>query len=250
MYLPSEWFKEWFNSPYYHQLYYERDEKEAALLISHLLGKLQLKPGSRLIDVGCGRGRHARILAGKGYDVTGIDIAPDSIEYAKQFEQERLHFYLHDMRFPCWINYFECAFSFFTSFGFFRTRREHHDAIRTIAQSLRRDGLFVFDYINTVYTEAHLIPDTQKKVGSVVFYLTKWADETHFYKKIRIEDPAAPAPLTFTERIEKFTLHDFTKMFALHGLMIKDVYGDYSLNAYDQDQSPRLLIMASREKMI
>ncbi|HMH34223.1 MAG TPA: methyltransferase domain-containing protein [Puia sp.] len=250
MYLSSEWFKEWFNSPYYHQLYFERDEKEAAQLISHLLGKLQLKPGSRLIDVGCGRGRHARILAGKGFDVTGIDIAPDSIAFAKQFEQEQLHFYLHDMRRPCWINYFDCAFNFFTSFGFFKTKREHHDAIRTIAQSLQRDGLFVLDYINTVYTEAHLIPDTQKKVGDTVFYLTKWADETHFFKRIRIEDPAVPSPLTYTERIEKFTLNDFTDMFALHGLRVKDVYGDYSLNAYDEDQSPRLLIIASRDEMI
>jgi SAM-dependent methyltransferase len=250
MYLSSEWFKEWFNSPYYHQLYFERDEKEASHLINRLVTTLQPVPGSRLFDVGCGRGRHSRILAAKGFDVIGIDIAPDSINYARHFENEQLHFYLHDMRLPCWINYFDHAFSFFTSFGFFRTRREHHDAIRTIAQSLKKGGHFVIDYFNAPYTEAHLVADTQKKIDQVIFYLTKWADEKYFYKKIRIEDKSASGPLTFTERIEKFSLQDFTTMFAMHGLAVKSVYGDYDLNPYDEDQSARLMILTEKVKMI
>ncbi|MBI1692779.1 MAG: hypothetical protein FYV88_5020, partial [Bacteroidetes bacterium] len=36
---------------------------------------------------------------------------------------------------PFWINYFDYAFNFFTSFGYFRTRREHDNAIRSLAGS-------------------------------------------------------------------------------------------------------------------
>ncbi len=87
-----------------------------------------------MLDVACGRGRHSRILASKGFVVTGIDISFDSIAFAKQFENENLDFYQHDMRLPFRVNYFDYAFNFFTSFGYFKTRREHDDAIRTIAK--------------------------------------------------------------------------------------------------------------------
>jgi len=86
------WFKEWFNSPYYHQLYFSRDEQEAAAFIHLLLERLQPPPGCLMLDVACGRGRHSKMLATEGYDVTGIDLSPASIEFAKQFESDHLHF--------------------------------------------------------------------------------------------------------------------------------------------------------------
>src|SRR4030095_10089434 len=93
------WYKEWFNSPFYHKLYFERDEKEAATFISRLIDHLRPLPESYMLDVACGRGRHSRILAEKGFRVTGIDISFDSIAFAKKFENENLYFYQHVIRF-------------------------------------------------------------------------------------------------------------------------------------------------------
>ena len=129
------WYKDWFNSVFYHKLYFERDQKEAKEFIQRLIHFLEPQSNARMLDVACGRGRYSLILAEMGYDVTGIDISFDSIRYAKQFEKENLSFYQHDMRLPFWINYFDHAFNFFTSFGYFATRREHDDAMRTIAGS-------------------------------------------------------------------------------------------------------------------
>ena len=53
------WFTNWFDSPYYHILYKNRDEKEAQVFIDNLIEKLQLKKSSKLIDIACGKGRHA-----------------------------------------------------------------------------------------------------------------------------------------------------------------------------------------------
>ncbi|RYZ27466.1 MAG: class I SAM-dependent methyltransferase, partial [Sphingobacteriales bacterium] len=86
----NEWYKEWFDSDYYHRLYYNRDEKEAQAFIDRLLQHLQPAPQSRMLDAGCGRGRHSRYLAAKGYDVTGIDLSFRSIAYAKQYESDNL----------------------------------------------------------------------------------------------------------------------------------------------------------------
>jgi 2-polyprenyl-3-methyl-5-hydroxy-6-metoxy-1,4-benzoquinol methylase len=145
------WYKDWFNSPFYHKLYFDRDDKEAGNFIKKLIEHLKPIPGSRMLDVACGKGRHSKTLASLGFQVTGIDISFDSIAQAKQYESEHLDFYVHDMRLPFWGNYYNYAFNFFTSFGYFKTRREHDDAIRTIAKSLKPGGKLVIDYLNVHY---------------------------------------------------------------------------------------------------
>ncbi|MBO9201110.1 MULTISPECIES: class I SAM-dependent methyltransferase [Niastella] len=246
MFNSSTWFREWFNSPYYHKLYFEHDEKEAFAFISRLLNTLGPPENAKLLDVACGRGRHSKLLAAKGFDVTGIDLAPASIAIAQAQENGHLHFYEHDMRLPFWINYFDYAFNFFTSFGYFRTEREHYNAIRTISNALKPKGIVVIDYLNVHYAEDHLVHKHEKVIDDVRYYLTKWYDETHFYKKIEIEDERLEAPLEYTERVAKFSLGDFNDMFAFYGLQLKEVYGDYLLNPYDIKNSPRMIMFAQK----
>ncbi len=240
------WFKDWFNSPYYHQLYFKRDEREAAKFIDHLVEHLQPLPGATMIDVACGKGRHSVQLASKGFDVTGIDLSEDSIREAKNWENESLHFFVHDMRLPFRINFYNYAFNFFTSFGYFDTRREHDNAIRTIAQSLKPEGEFVIDFLNIHYAEEHTIHQSDIEIGDVNFHITKWFDDTHFYKRIVVEDKALAEPLEHLEKVVKFTLEDFTVMFGTHQLRVQEVFGDYDFSDYDVKKSPRLIIRAKK----
>jgi len=241
------WYRDWFNSPYYHQLYFQRDEQEAASFIDALLLKLNPPPNAMMLDVACGRGRHSIHLAAKGYMVTGTDISEDSIVEAKEFEKENLEFFVHDMRLPFRMNYYQYAFNLFTSFGFFRTRREHDNAIRTIAQSLQTGGIFLIDYLNSHYVENHLQYKSEINLGDVTFYITRWLDETHFYKKIVVEDEAnLEEPLEFTEKVAKFSLGDFNDMLAFYGLQIQEVFGSYQFEPYHVNNSPRLIILAKK----
>lgn len=244
------WFKEWFNTTYYHQLYFKRDDKEAADFIDKLITHLKPAPGSLMLDVACGKGRHSIQLSGKGFDVTGIDLSEDSILEALKNENELLHFFQHDMRLPFWINYFDYAFNFFTSFGYFKTQREHDNAIRTIAQSIKPNGILVMDYLNVHYAEDNMLHQSEKEIDGVHYLITKWYDETHFYKKIMIEDATMIEPLIFTEKVAKFTLGDFTDMFAYQGLQIKEVFGDYNFNNYSVKSSPRLIMLAEKTRIV
>ena len=246
--MQQTWFKYWFNSPYYHQLYFKRDDKEAAAFIDNLISYLKPAPNSTMLDVACGRGRHSIQLAGKGFDVTGIDLSDDSINDALQYETETLHFYKHDMRLPFWMNYFDYAFNFFTSFGYFKTRREHDNAIRTIAQAIKREGMFVMDFLNVHYAEDHLVHQSEKEIDGINFIITRWYDETHFYKKIIVEDDNQEEPLVYTEKVAKFSLGDFTEMFAYQGLQMQEVFGDYSFSNYDIKKSPRMVMIAKKIK--
>lgn len=242
----GNWFTEWFDSVYYHKLYFERDDREAEGFINRLVNHLHPTPGSKMLDVGCGRGRHSRILARLGFEVTGIDLSPRSIAFAHAFESDNLQFYQHDMRLPFRINFYDYAFNFFTSFGYFKSERENYNAIRTIANALKMDGLLVMDYLNVHYEEDHLKPRGQAVIEGVNFTFTKWFDETHFYKKILIEDEDLEAPLEFTEKVAKFSLGDFNDMFAFHGLQIQEVFGDYNLGEYHVLNSPRLIAIARK----
>ena len=244
----KEWFDEWFDTPYYHQLYFNRDEKEAAAFINLLIEKLNPSSGATMLDVACGKGRHSLQLAEKGFDVTGIDISPQSIAEAQKMAHDKLRFFVHDMRQPFHINYFSYVFNFFTSFGYFDTQREHYAAMRSIAQSIKLSGKFVIDYLNVHYAEDHFQHQLDVVSDGYNFHITKWMDETHFYKKIEVEHDDFTEPHVYTEKVAKFSLGDFTEMLAYQGLQVKEVYGDYHFGGYHVRQTPRMIIVAEKIK--
>lgn len=242
----NEWYKNWFNSPYYHKLYFDRDEREAKKFIENLLNHFKPEDKSRILDVACGKGRHSKLLAVNDFDVTGIDIAGDSIQYARQFENGQLHFYVHDMRLPFWVNYFDFAFNFFTSFGYFNTQREHDDAIRTISASLKPSGTVMFDYLNVHYVEDRLLHNEVKAIDETEYEIHRWHDDTHFFKRIIVRDPHLKDPVEHTEKVAKFSLGDFTDMLSFQKMQVTEVFGDYDLNPYDVRKTPRMIVVAKK----
>lgn len=157
--MQKEWFESWFDSPYYSSLYDNRNDDEASAFVYNLVRYLKPAAGSRLLDIACGEGRHSLQLSSYGYEVVGIDLAEQRIEAAKRKENEHTRFYVHDMRFPFYINYFDFAFNFFTSFGYFEKKRDHHMAADSFAAALKRGGVLVVDYLNRIYTERRLVPE-------------------------------------------------------------------------------------------
>jgi SAM-dependent methyltransferase len=219
---------------------------EAAAFIKQLVSYLQPEANSRMLDIACGKGRHCKILASLGFQVTGLDISPDNIAYASQFESRNLEFYIHDMRLPFRGNYYDFVFNFFTSFGYFRTRREHDDAIRMVARSLKPGGKFVIDYLNVHYSEDHLNHHEMREIEGTTYDIHRWDDETHFYKKMTIRDASLKKPLEFTEKVAKFNLGDFTEMLAYQDMQVDEVFGDYHFGAYDTRKTPRMIIVAKK----
>lgn len=245
----KQWYQGWFNSPFYHKLYFERDEKEAEGFINQLIQHLKIPSGSRILDMACGRGRHSKYLANAGFEVTGIDLSASSIDYAlKEIQQgkDNPEFFVHDMRLPFRGNYFDITLNLFTSFGYFRTKREHDDVIRTVANGLKPGGMFIIDYMNVHYAESHLIHNEIKTYDNTIYEIHRWDDETHFYKKITISDSSLTNPLVYTEVVAKFSLGDFNDMLSYQGMQVKEVFGDYNLGGYDVKSTPRLILIASK----
>ena len=199
-----------------------------------------------MLDLGCGAGRHSKYLASNDLRVIGMDLAAGSIREAKKSEQPGLRFRQHDMRVPFGRDAFDYVFNFFTSFGYFEKPDEHLTVVRNMATSLRQGGVLVLDYLNVRYAEARLTSDEVKTIDGVIYRLTRWTDARSFFKRIVVEDGAG-RPLEYVERVAKFTLQDFERMFASHDLSIEQVYGDYHLSPYNALTSPRMILVAMKK---
>jgi len=242
----ANWYKKWFDSAFYHQLYSNRSEKEATDFIDALLDELRPPSNATMLDLGCGAGRHAKWLAAKGFDVTGLDLAVSSIRSAKKYEKRNLRFAKHDMRDPFGKNQFDYVFNFFTSFGYFRNEEENNKVIRNICHSLKPGGTLVLDYLNVAWSEERLIPEETKEIDGIIYHISRWTDKRFFYKKIVIDDmPAGNSE--FVEQVAKFGLNDFDHMFEQNGLHLEKIYGDYRLNEYDSVTSSRMILLAVKE---
>ena len=240
------WFEAWFNSPYYKVLYQNRDHIEAENFTDALIGYLAPAAGSRLLDIGCGEGRFAIHFAHAGYDVVGIDLAANSIAKALESERDNLHFFVQDMRRPFYIHYFDYSFNLFTSFGYFATARDNEAAAKSFADGLKNGGKLVIDYLNKNWVLSQLKPFEIIEKEGTSFDIRKEYDGTHIIKHIRFAD-AEGTQQHYTERVSAFSLQDFVSLFAAQNMTLKATFGNYQLEEYNENTSPRLIMIFEKK---
>ncbi|WP_423149402.1 SAM-dependent methyltransferase [Rubrolithibacter danxiaensis] len=243
-FMQRKWYQKWFNSPYYHILYHQRNDEEAEYFIDNLCSFLKPTSNARLLDIACGRGRHSIYFNKKGYDVTGIDLSYANIKFAQQFENEKLHFYVHDMRHLLYINYFDIALNLFTSFGYFETEKEHIKALKTFSRALKKDGLFVLDFFNTEKILQHLTGQEIKTVDGIEFHINKKVVKDKIIKTISFDHKHKS--FLFTEEVKALRKEDFERIFKASNFNILHLFGDYSLNEYDANKSDRLIFICKK----
>jgi SAM-dependent methyltransferase len=245
---PSKsWFENWFDSPFYHKLYFNRNNNEAKTFLDKLMTYINLPKKSKLIDVACGKGRHATYLSSLGYDVTGVDLSANSIAYARQFTNAYLQFDVHDMRLPYKKKSFDGVFNFFTIFGCFDTDEENVQALDAMQQNLKDNGILTLDYLNQQYVFNKLIPEEEKQIDNTLYNIKKWADDDYFYKQIKVTDASLPTPEIHTEKVARITKEDFEMYFDKANLQITTILGNYALEAFDINHSPRIILIAKKK---
>ncbi len=244
----KQWFETWFNTHYYHILYQNRNDKEAQAFIDNLLAYLSPSKNAKILDLACGKGRHARFIAEKGFDVTGIDLATDSIAAAKKHEHKHLHFQVHDMRETFAENEFDYVFNFFTSFGYFANKNDNFIAIESIAKALRPNGFLVIDFMNVRKVMNSLVRQEQKTLDGIDFHLQRHIDSGFIVKEIKVEDSANEKILHFEERVQALTLTHFKRFFKKHNLKLLKKWGDYRLGRFFVNDSNRLIMLAQKQE--
>jgi len=240
----KEWFATWFDTAYYHQLYQHRNEDEARFFIQQLIAHIDLPSGSRVLDLACGKGRHAKTLHDLGLNVLGVDLSPNSIQEANKMSKEGLSFAVHDMREVLPNEQFQAVFNLFTSFGYFDTADENEKVLNAIAEMLVEHGLLVIDFMNARKVLDTLVEQEEKTVGNLTFHIQREYDGQHIFKHIRFHDKGQD--FHFTERVQALQLKDFTGLLEKHFVILR-TFGDFNLTPFEETKSDRLIIIAQKK---
>ncbi len=236
----ADWFVSWFDTPYYHILYKDRDYAEARQFIDTVTQYLNLEEGSKILDLACGKGRHSIYLNQLGYDVTGADLSANSIAEASKSENETLHFVRHDMRKPIGST-FDAVFNLFTSFGYFEKPEDNLSTLKAIRDSLTETGLALIDFMNVDHVIDNLVASENKVVEGIDFTIARRYEDRHIIKDIRFSDKGKD--FHYTERVQALRLADFEALMEEAGIFLLDVFGDYKLHKYHKKDSERLIMI-------
>jgi len=234
------WYASWFDTPYYHILYKDRGHEEAQEFMDTLTKYLSLAPDEKVLDLACGKGRHSIYLNRLGYNVTGVDLSKNSIDYASKFENDTLKFRVHDMSKP-YSEKFSAVFNLFTSFGYFEKEECNLNTIKAIKSNLLQKGFGVIDFLNVDYVIKHLVPQETKEVSGITFHIRRYVEKGYIYKEIRFRDK--DEEFFFTERVKALTLNDFQNYFDEAKVDLLDIFGNYQLEKFNKSTSPRLILI-------
>ena len=237
------WFETWFDSKYYHILYKNRDKKEAIRFLDNITQYLKITKGN-ILDVGCGKGRHAKYFNELGFNVVGIDLSLNSISIAKQNETQDLKFHQFDMRKVFKENSFNLVTNLFTSFGYFDNTQDEQKSINAMSKNLKKDGLLIIDFMNVKKIIKNLVGEESKEINKVKFDITREFKDDCILKNISITDNNVS--LRFQEKVHALTLFDFSEMIQKSGMSIIDIFGSYNLDSFDASKSERLILIARK----
>ena len=240
----TDWFASWFDTSFYHILYKNRDHKEARLFMANIASFLKLKKNDRILDLACGKGRHSLFLNSLGFDVVGVDLSKNSIDYANEFSNETLRFVQRDMRDPLNLKY-DGIFNLFTSFGYFENDDEDLQVLINIKNGLKdENSIAVIDFLNVEKAIKNLVSEETIIRNDITFNIKRSFENSFIIKKIEVV--TADKTYEYFERIKFLDLKKIKRYLDTVGLKLKHTFGDYDLQEFDQENSNRLILILSK----
>jgi ubiquinone/menaquinone biosynthesis C-methylase UbiE len=229
-------------------LFREQRLVNAASEIDKIISLIGINPGSHILDLCCGVGRHSLELARRGFTVTGVDNTTRYLKQAKaraKKEALNIEFIMADMRKFLRKNRFDVVMNLFTSFGFFENQKDDKRVISNVYKSLKFGGAFVMDLIG-------------KEVVAKDFQKTGWVDFDGLFllEKRKIYDNWSRIHNTWIlikegrQKVEELDLRLYSAS-ELKTLLIEsgfkrvDVYGNLVGDPYDE-KAQRLVLVGHK----
>jgi 2-polyprenyl-3-methyl-5-hydroxy-6-metoxy-1,4-benzoquinol methylase len=117
----------------------------------------------RIIDIGCGTGRHSIELTERGYKVIGIDLSESQLEQAKvkaEAQNLQIDFQKHDARNLPFKNEYDLAIMLCEgAFSLMETDEMNYEILQSAANSLKADGKLIFTTLNGLFPLFHSIEE-------------------------------------------------------------------------------------------
>ena len=243
------WFEEWFESEEYLTVYKHRNDEEAETLISLLLKKVALANGAKVLDLGCGAGRHALVLASLGFEVTGVDQSEKLLSVAKEDAKKNgLHatFIKADIRTVPFPETFDLILNVFTSFGYFDDDADNFAIFANIEKLLSKDGVFVFDFLNAEFIKKNLVPFSSDVIDRMTIEQSRKISGKNVVKEIVLLKNGKKR--NFRESVRLYSKTDLLTALDKNNLSVEMIFGSYSGEPFDEKSSSRLILLCKKKK--
>lgn len=240
----TEWFADWFDSPYYHILYGHRDYNEAEFFLRNLINFYQPQAHAKIIDLACGKGRHSIFLNSLGFDVTGVDLSSQSILAAKHFENETLSFEVGDLRYLSLTQKFQYALNLFTSFGYFEDFETDIQVLKNVHSILLDKGIFLIDFFNAHKVIKDLVRSETIERQGILFNINRDVINGKIVKTIAFEHDGKSHH--YLESVQALSFENFEELFAKSGFKMLNYFGNYKLEPFHLEHSDRLILIGQK----
>ncbi|MEM2102482.1 MAG: methyltransferase domain-containing protein [Candidatus Bathyarchaeia archaeon] len=203
------------------------------------------------LDLCCGTGRHAILLAKKGWCMIGADLSKTLLRIAKEkMRSEGIDFPLvrcEMQHFPFKDETFSAVVNMFTSFGYLQSEKEDINSLKEIARSLRTQGVFFLDVVNRDYLLKVFKSSDLADFGSFTMEEKRNLDEskTKMTGEWIITNKDTGEKLVLKHRLRLYTPQNLNEMLKQSGLRQKTLYGSYEGEALAPN-SPRLIVLAEK----
>ena len=204
--------------------------------VDFLARVLDLKPGSRVLDVPCGNGRLAIPLAQRGCSVTGVDITTALLQDARSAPEEGnldLELVETDMRDLPWTERFDAAFCCWGSFGYFDDSGNRR-FLEAVHRALKTDGRFALDIPNVAET---LLPKLELRSWSKAGETLVLEERNYRHVEGRIDCDwtliADGVTETRTSSMQVYGFRELTLLFSEVGLEVCDAFSSLDCEPYE-----------------
>lgn len=245
----SEWFKDWFASDEYLNVYSHRNKDDADSLLNLILSNISIPPNASILDSACGNGRHSESLSQLGYDVIGFDLSKTLLQIAQKNKianNSKVKYFCCDIRNIPLNNSFDVILNLFTSFGYFNSDEENFAIVDFASKSVKNGGYFVFDYLNPKYVERNLIEYSEKIIDTKNIIEERRIQNGRVEKEIEIVNDKFKH--RYFESVQLYSIQELLIMFKDFGFHAIKKYGNYSGDFYDENSSERMIIIFKRKE--
>ena len=133
---------------YYNDLYQDKDYAAECSFLADVFSAYSAYPVKTILDLGCGTGGHALLLAERGFDLTAVDLSKKMIALANQNANQRglqIDFHQADIRQLDLARQFDAVIAMFAVIGYQITNDDVLSAFRVARKHLNVGGVFTFD---------------------------------------------------------------------------------------------------------